>query len=242
MEILSYLAPVGAFGGIVYAVILSLSILKKDQGTDRMIEISQHIREGASAYLNKQYIIVSIFFAVVFVLLILKSQFIDKDANIFLIPLSFLSGGLFSAMAGFFGMKIATNSNNRTAWAAKSSLNEGLRVAFNSGTVMGMLVVGLGLLHLSLWYFLLGSRSADTATKMTEITNILVSSGLGASSMALFARVGGGIFTKAADVGADLVGKVEAGIPEDDPRNPATIADNVGDNVGDVAGMGADLY
>lgn len=243
---LEYLPVLGAVSGITFAVILALGILKKDQGTDRMKEITKYIREGASAYLKRQYIIVSIFFLIVFILLFLKSHFLDTSrlANLsYLIPFSFLSGGFFSALAGFIGMKIATSSNDRTAWAAKSSLNEGLRVAFNSGTVMGMLVVGLGLLHISIWYFALGAPSfSEDSANMRIITEILVTSGLGASSMALFARVGGGIYTKAADVGADLVGKVEAGIPEDDPRNPATIADNVGDNVGDVAGMGADLY
>ena len=236
---LTWLSWLGAGSAILFAIVLSFWIMKKSEGTDLMKEISQHIREGANAYLRRQYVIIAIFFIVVFICLMIKSYVLKES---YYIPFSFISGGIFSAFAGYFGMKIATNSNNRTAWAAKSSLNEGLRVAFNSGTVMGMLVVGLGLLHLSLWYFFLGASTASTREKMEIITNILVSSGLGASSMALFARVGGGIFTKAADVGADLVGKVEAGIPEDDPRNPATIADNVGDNVGDVAGMGADLY
>ncbi len=240
--LITILPPLGALAAILFAILLSLRILKKSEGTDRMKEISRHIREGAKAYLGRQYLIVAIFFAIVFILLMGKSIFIDSasrlGSNAYYIPFSFLSGGLFSALAGYFGMKIATNANSRTTWATKTSLNDGLRVAFNSGTVMGMLVVGLGLLHLSLWYFSLKALNVD----MKIITDILVSSGLGASSMALFARVGGGIFTKAADVGADLVGKVEAGIPEDDPRNPATIADNVGDNVGDVAGMGADLY
>ncbi len=242
---LTWLSWLGAIGGIIFAIVASRVVMSKDEGTDKMKEISRYIREGASAYLKRQYFIVAIFFIVVFVLLFLKAWGLDTNrlgSYAYLVPFSFLSGGIFSMLAGFFGMKMATNANSRTAWGAKKSLNSGLRVAFSSGAVMGMLVVGLGLLHLSAWYLILTQIADNTAKEMTIITEVLITSGLGASSMALFARVGGGIYTKAADVGADLVGKVEAGIPEDDPRNPATIADNVGDNVGDVAGMGADLY
>lgn len=230
---------------IGFAGILYRNILKTEQGNSKMQSIAQSIREGAQAYLNKQYKIVSLFFFLVFVLLLIKVYFIDltkEGIQSLYIPFSFLSGGFFSALAGYIGMKTATHANHRTAQAAQKSLNQGLRVAFNSGSVMGMSVVGMGLFHVSLWYWILGGNSTQSTEEMSIITNILVTSGLGASFMALFARVGGGIFTKAADVGADLVGKVESGIPEDDPRNPATIADNVGDNVGDVAGMGADLY
>ncbi|MDH5720582.1 MAG: sodium-translocating pyrophosphatase [Spirochaetia bacterium] len=226
----------GAIAAIAFAVILAVKLLKREEGNETMINIASAIREGADAFLNKQYRAIAIFVAIIFALLFVLY---GADGNYgILAPFSFLTGSIVSALSGYIGMKIATRANARTAWAAKESLNGGLRVAFSSGTIMGMTVVGLGLLMVCLWYIILSSLGAD----WTAIGNILFTFGMGASSVALFARVGGGIYTKAADVGADLVGKVEAGIPEDDPRNPATIADNVGDNVGDVAGMGADLF
>jgi K(+)-stimulated pyrophosphate-energized sodium pump len=233
-----FVAPIASLITLIFAVILAFGVLKKDEGTDKMKEISKAIREGADAYLFRQYKVIAIFVVIVFVVLLILS-FVVKDLFNIAQPFAYLTGVFYSALAGFIGMKIATRANSRTAWAAKSSLNKGLRVAFNAGTIMGMCVVGLGLFDLSFWYiigkFVIGFDNL-------ELTQTMLTIGMGASSMALFARVGGGIFTKAADVGADLVGKVEAGIPEDDPRNPAAIADNVGDNVGDVAGMGADLY
>jgi len=238
------LAPVGSILALSFAAYLAFSILKKDQGTELMQEIAQAVRVGARAYLKRQYLGVALFFAVVFCILLFLA--FNKYLVIF-VPFAFLTGGFFSGLSGFIGMNIATQSSNRTAAAAMKSLNSGLRVAFSSGAVMGLTVVGLGLLDLSIWYYFLNwyysAHPIPIGTdKITAITSTMLCFGMGASSQALFARVGGGIFTKAADVGADLVGKVEAGIPEDDPRNPAVIADNVGDNVGDVAGMGADLY
>lgn len=233
---LTYLALIGAIIGLVFALIQSRSIMKKSEGSDKIKKIAALIRRGASAYLKRQYRGVIIFFVIVTVILIVLSA---TGFTTFFVPLAFVTGGFFSGLSGFIGMKIATYANSRTVTAAKASLNQGLRVSFSSGTVMGMTVVGLGLLLLTVWYFVLRAVFVDD---LAQITTTLLTCGMGASSMALFARVGGGIFTKAADVGADLVGKVEAGIPEDDPRNPAVIADNVGDNVGDVAGMGADLY
>ena len=223
-------------GALGLAVFLTTQILKKDEGTDKMKEIAAAVREGAGAFLNRQYKAAGVFFAIVFVIL-MGLSFIGSLSK--LVPFAFLTGGFFSALAGFIGMKIATAASARTANACRTSLDEGLRVAFSSGSVMGFSVVGLGLLNLTAWYFFLQGQFGDD---ISSITSIMLTVGLGASFLALFARVGGGIFTKAADVGADLVGKVEAGIPEDDPRNPAVIADNVGDNVGDVAGMGADLF
>ena len=222
----------------VFAIVQAKKVLSYSEGTDKMKKIASSIREGANAYLKHQYTTVAKVFAVVFVILLIiafasKGQMLSRVT-----PFAFLTGGIWSMLAGFIGMKIATNANARTAQAASEGLNKGLRVAFSSGSVMGFTVVGLGLLDISIWFTVLYFAIGDPA----EMGNILVMNGVGASFMALFARVGGGIYTKAADVGADLVGKVEAGIPEDDPRNPATIADNVGDNVGDVAGMGADLY
>ncbi len=222
----------------VFAIVQAKKVLSYSEGTDKMKKIASSIREGANAYLKHQYTTVAKVFAVVFVILLIiafasKGQMLSRVT-----PFAFLTGGIWSMLAGFIGMKIATNANARTAQAASEGLNKGLRVAFSSGSVMGFTVVGLGLLDISIWFTVLYFAIGDP----TEMGNILVMNGVGASFMALFARVGGGIYTKAADVGADLVGKVEAGIPEDDPRNPATIADNVGDNVGDVAGMGADLY
>jgi K(+)-stimulated pyrophosphate-energized sodium pump len=228
---------IGSVFALVFAFILARFVLKQDSGTDKMKEISEAIQKGARAYLGQQYKVVGLVFVGLFILLgVLAFGF--KLMSPF-VPFAFITGGFFSGLAGFIGMSVATKANAKTSWAAKKSLNSGLRVAFSTGTVMGMTVVGLGLLDITLWYGLL-----KFAFKMDDVAipPIMITFGMGASTMALFARVGGGIFTKAADVGADLVGKVEAGIPEDDPRNPAVIADNVGDNVGDVAGMGADLY
>ncbi len=238
---LMILSPIGAAVALIYAYYLANKVTKQPEGTEQMAKISASIRLGADAYLKREYTSVVKFFLLVFVVLLALS--VAGFMDIF-IPISFLTGGFFSGLAGFFGMKIATSANARTAWAAKKSLNDGLRLAFSAGSVMGFVVVGLGLLDVSLWYYFLQYwfRALPEAERITKIASLMLTFGMGASFMALFARVGGGIFTKAADVGADLVGKVEAGIPEDDPRNPATIADNVGDNVGDVAGMGADLY
>ncbi|MGB4716604.1 MAG: sodium-translocating pyrophosphatase [Bacillota bacterium] len=233
--------PIGSAIALAYAAYLAFSIMKREEGSKEMVRIASAIRQGARAYLRRQYYGVGLFFAVMFVILLLLAW--RGYLSVFT-PFAFLTGGFFSGLAGFIGMTVATNSNARTAYAAKQSLNSALTVAFSSGTVMGLVVVGLGLLDLSVWYFLLDwyYRDLELAQRITNITSTMLTFGMGASSMALFARVGGGIYTKAADVGADLVGKVEASIPEDDPRNPAVIADNVGDNVGDVAGMGADLY
>lgn len=233
-----FIAPIASFITLLFALFLAINLLKKEEGNASMKEISKAIREGADAYLRKQYKTISIFIIIVFALLILLAFVVPEQFN-FAQPFAYLTGIFYSALAGFVGMKIATRANSRTANAAKESLNGGLRIAFNAGTIMGMSVVGFGLLDLSFWYII--GKFALGFTNL-QITQTMLTISMGASSMALFARVGGGIFTKAADVGADLVGKVEAGIPEDDPRNPATIADNVGDNVGDVAGMGADLY
>jgi len=238
------LAPVGSILALGFAYYLAMSIMKMDEGSDKMKEIAEAVRIGARAYLKRQYTGIALFFIVMFFILLALAF---KGYLVMFVPFAFLTGGFFSGLSGFIGMSIATQSSNRTAAAAMKSLNSGLRVAFSSGAVMGLTVVGLGLLDLSIWYYFLDWYYVGHATplginKIAAITSTMLCFGMGASSMALFARVGGGIFTKAADVGADLVGKVEAGIPEDDPRNPAVIADNVGDNVGDVAGMGADLY
>ncbi|HAJ57074.1 MAG TPA: sodium-translocating pyrophosphatase [Candidatus Omnitrophica bacterium] len=238
------LAPVGSLLALGFAAYLAVTVMKHDEGTPQMREIAQAVKDGAAAYLRRQYSIVAIFFVVVFIILSILVKLGNLPA---VVPYAFLSGGLFSGLCGFLGMKMATNASARTTNAAQKSLNSGLRVAFSAGAVMGFLVVGFGLLDLSLWYFGLDwwytvHPLPVGQSKIAIITSTMLCFGMGASSQALFARVGGGIFTKAADVGADLVGKVEAGIPEDDPRNPAVIADNVGDNVGDVAGMGADLY
>ena len=231
---------VGAVVALIFAWVQRKNVLKFSEGTDLMQKIAASIREGANAYLKRQYSTVAKVFLVVFVLLLVIAFASNGEMLSKFTPFAFVTGGIWSMLAGFIGMKIATQSNARTAQAASESLNRGLRVAFSSGSVMGFTVVGLGLLDISIWFFLL--HYAFGITDPNTLANIMVMNGMGASFMALFARVGGGIYTKAADVGADLVGKVEAGIPEDDPRNPATIADNVGDNVGDVAGMGADLY
>ncbi len=232
----SFLTLAGSVIAIVFAIIMAKKVMKYSEGTEKMQKIAQSIREGANAYLKRQYTVVAIFFAGMF--LILGVMALTNFLTPF-VPFAFLTGGFFSGLSGFIGMKIATASNARTANACQEGLNNGLRVAFSAGSVMGFTVVGLGLFDISLWFILL---KFVFKLEASEITSAMLTFGMGASSMALFARVGGGIFTKAADVGADLVGKVEAGIPEDDPRNPAVIADNVGDNVGDVAGMGADLY
>ncbi|MEA4954113.1 MAG: sodium-translocating pyrophosphatase [Pseudoflavonifractor sp.] len=237
MENLFWIGFVGSVVALIFAVLQARKVMKFSEGTELMQKIAASIRKGANAYLKRQYTTVVKIFAVVFVVLLILA-FTGMLDNFF-IPFAFLTGGIYSALSGFIGMKIATNANARTANAAHESLNRGLNVAFSSGTVMGFTVVGLGLLDVTVWFHILRYIAHYDAP---QIAQTMVMFGMGASFMALFARVGGGIFTKAADVGADLVGKVEAGIPEDDPRNPATIADNVGDNVGDVAGMGADLY
>jgi len=255
-----WLAPVAALLALCFAYYFYRKVMSASEGTEKMIEIARHVREGAYAYIFRQYSVVSLVFLV---LLIIFAFCAYKGVQNPFVPVAFLTGGFFSGLCGFLGMKTATNASARTAQGASKSLNSGLQVAFRSGAVMGLVVVGFGLFDISMWYLILdklvytaehmekGLRflglwlvhpgmSADH--KLVEITTTMITFGMGASTQALFARVGGGIYTKAADVGADLVGKVEAGIPEDDPRNPATIADNVGDNVGDVAGMGADLY
>ena len=258
-----WIAPFSSVLALCFAVFFYKKMMQSSEGSDKMIEIAQHVRDGAYAYLKAQYRVVGIVFVVLF--LVFTALAAVGIQNPF-VPIAFLTGGFFSGLCGFLGMKTATNASARTAQGASESLNRGLQVAFRSGAVMGMVVVGFGLLDISIWYLFLDkvAFAIDAATntfkgfdlfgitfveaghssahKYVEITTTMLTFGMGASTQALFARVGGGIYTKAADVGADLVGKVEAGIPEDDPRNPATIADNVGDNVGDVAGMGADLY
>jgi len=236
-----WLAPAGSLLAIFFAAYLTYKILKEPRGSAQIIEIQNAIELGAKAYIKRQYGVVAIFFGVVFGILLWMAR--NNYLPIF-VPFAFVTGGFFSGLAGYVGMRVATKANGRTANAAITSLNKALRIAFSGGTVLGLSVVGLGLLDLSLWFFGLNFfyRNMEMTQRILVITSTMLTFEMGASSMALFARVGGGIFTKAADVGADLVGKVEAGIPEDDPRNPAVIADNVGDNVGDVAGMGADLY
>lgn len=254
------LIPVAAIAALLFALYFYKNMMKSSEGNDKMKEIAQYVREGAMAYLKRQYKVVTIVFIVLVLLLLLLAYMGVQNP---FVPVAFLTGGFFSGLCGFLGMKTATNASARTAQGASESLNKGLKVAFRSGAVMGLVVVGFGLLDISLWYIILTKlvytaehmrdglsflgltfvkAGLEESQKLVEITATMLTFGMGASTQALFARVGGGIYTKAADVGADLVGKVEAGIPEDDPRNPATIADNVGDNVGDVAGMGADLY
>jgi len=265
------IVPFASILALVFAWFFFKSLMKNSEGTDRMKEIAQYVREGAMAYLKRQYKVVGLVFFVLFVLLTIMAYFGVQNP---FVPIAFLTGGFFSGLCGFLGMKTATFASARTAHGASQSLNKGLQVAFRSGAVMGLIVVGFALLDIAAWYWFLSSviftpehmangleflglhfvhgsadfvangviTEAGQRVKLIEITVTMLTFGMGASTQALFARVGGGIYTKAADVGADLVGKVEAGIPEDDPRNPATIADNVGDNVGDVAGMGADLY
>lgn len=267
-----WLAPITSVLAIIFAFFFYRKMMKSSEGNDTMKQIAQYVREGAYAYLKRQYRVVSLVFLILFIIFLVMALLGIQNP---FVPIAFLTGGFFSGLCGFLGMKTATNASGRTAEGCQGSLNRGLQVAFRSGAVMGLVVVGFGLLDISLWYLILnwiysnnifglslilakkvGISSASSGTwdpqwlldpifikgRLVEITTTMITFGMGASTQALFARVGGGIYTKAADVGADLVGKVEAGIPEDDPRNPATIADNVGDNVGDVAGMGADLY
>ena len=255
-----WFVPIASILALIFAFYFFKRMMKNPEGTDRMKEIAQYVREGAMAYLGRQYRVVTIVFLVLVALLIVLVFFGIQNP---FVPIAFLTGGFFSAFCGYLGMKTATYASAKTAQGASVSLNRGLQIAFRSGAVMGLVVVGFGLLYISIWYIILtkfvytpenmvngltfiGLNLVHPGTtqhaKMVDITATMLTFGMGASIQALFARVGGGIFTKAADVGADLVGKVEHGIPEDDPRNPATIADNVGDNVGDVAGMGADLY
>ena len=237
---LFWLVPIASVVALAMAWFFFKSMMKADEGTPRMREIAEHVRKGAMAYLKQQYFVVLKVFLVLVVLFAFMA-YVLKIQNPW-VPFAFLTGGLFSGLAGFFGMKTATYASARTANAARKSLDSGLRIAFRSGAVMGLVVVGLGLLDIALWFIALSFVYGSDHVALITITTTMLTFGMGASTQALFARVGGGIYTKAADVGADIVGKVEADIPEDDPRNPATIADNVGDNVGDVAGMGADLY
>ncbi len=236
-----YLVPFSSLVALGFAWYFFRSMMKQEEGTPAMRKIAQHVRDGAMSYLRQQYKVVTAVFIVLALIFTVMAVFGFQNGWV---PFAFLTGGFFSGLAGFFGMKTATYASARTAYGASKSLNKGLQIAFRSGAVMGLVVVGLALLDIAAWYLVLDHFIADSdpGHKMMIITTTMLTFGMGASTQALFARVGGGIYTKAADVGADLVGKVEAGIPEDDPRNPATIADNVGDNVGDVAGMGADLY
>ena len=243
-NVLFWFVPMASILALVFAWYFYKQMKKESEGTERMAYIATAVRKGAMAYLKQQYKIVTIVFvslAIVFAIM----AYIFHIQNEW-VPFAFLTGGLFSGLSGFLGMKTATYASARTANAARRSMNSGLRMAFRSGAVMGLIVVGLGLLDISVWYFILDAvipaDANNAGMKLCIITTTMLTFGMGASTQALFARVGGGIYTKAADVGADLVGKTEYNIPEDDPRNPATIADNVGDNVGDVAGMGADLY
>ena len=235
-----WLIPIASVVALGMAWFFFRSMMKEDEGTERMKEIAAHVRKGAMAYLKQQYKVVTIVFVVLAIVFAFMA-YVLKVQNPW-VPFAFLTGGLFSGLAGFFGMKTATYASARTAHGARTGLDKGLKIAFRSGAVMGLVVVGLGLLDIAIWFIVLNAVYAGESTALITITTTMLTFGMGASTQALFARVGGGIYTKAADVGADLVGKVEANIPEDDPRNPATIVDNVGDNVGDVAGMGADLY
>ncbi len=248
VPLLWWFGPLAAVLALGFAYYFYRQVMSHSEGTEKMVEIAQAVRDGAMAYLSRQYRVVGIVFAILFVLFLIMS-FLNLQNPV--VPFAFLTGGIFSALCGFIGMKAATNASARAAFAASSSLNGGLQVALRAGAVMGLVVVGFALLDISVWFLILyygfpavfpSSSIGGSVNPLPLITATMLSFGMGASTQALFARVGGGIYTKAADVGADLVGKVEAGIPEDDPRNPATIADNVGDNVGDVAGMGADLY
>ncbi|MBO7045589.1 MAG: sodium/proton-translocating pyrophosphatase, partial [Prevotella sp.] len=235
-----WLVPIASIVALSMAYFFFRSMMKADEGTPRMKEIALYVRKGAMAYLKQQYKVVLI----VFIVLCALFAFMAYGLNVQnpWVPFAFLTGGFFSGLAGFFGMKTATYASARTANAARQSMDAGLKIAFRSGAVMGLTVVGLGLLDIAIWFLVLSYFYQGDQMALITITTTMLTFGMGASTQALFARVGGGIYTKAADVGADIVGKVEADIPEDDPRNPATIADNVGDNVGDVAGMGADLY
>lgn len=239
IHIAPWLVLAAAILGLCFAAYKFFWVKARPEGTAQMAQIAAKIRKGAMAYLKRQYKTVAIFFVCMLVILCIMASL---NMLTWFVPFAFLSGGFFSGLSGFIGMKIATYANSRTANGARDGLNKGLKIAFSSGTVMGLTVVGLGLLDISVWFLILRAVFGTADDAVNQIMGAMLTFGMGASSMALFARVGGGIFTKAADVGADLVGKVEAGIPEDDPRNPAVIADNVGDNVGDVAGMGADLY
>ena len=255
-----WIAPISAILALVFAVFFYKKMMAASEGNEKMIEIAGHVRDGAMAYLTRQYKVVGIVFVVLMIIFAVLAYMGIQNP---FVPVAFLTGGLFSGVCGYIGMRTATNASSRTAQGAMEGLNRGLQVAFRSGAVMGLVVVGLGLLDICIWFWVLDQvvytaehmktglpflgldlvqKGATEIDKLTSITTTMITFGMGASTQALFARVGGGIYTKAADVGADLVGKVEVGIPEDDPRNPATIADNVGDNVGDVAGMGADLY
>ena len=234
-----WLIPIASVVALGMAWFFFRTMMKEDEGTDRMKEIAEHVRKGAMAYLKQQYKVVTAVFVVLAIVFAFMA-YVLKVQNPW-VPFAFLTGGFFSGLAGFFGMKTATYASARTAHGARTGLDKGLKIAFRSGAVMGLVVVGLGLLDIAIWFIVLNAVYEGEATALVTITTTMLTFGMGASTQALFARVGGGIYTKAADVGADLVGKVEANIPEDDPRNPATIADNVGDNVGDVAGMGADL-
>ncbi len=241
MDIYFLIVPASSIIALITAFLLVKRINREEEGTELMKKIARAVKIGTRAYIKRQYSVVSLFFLAVFIILWILVFF---KLLPFLVPFAFLTGGFFSGLSGYIGMSVATNSSSRTANAARRGLNPALRVAFSSGMVMGLVVVGLGLLDLSIWYTILSFvyRGLEESARMKVITSTMINFGMGASAQALFARVGGGIFTKAADMGADLVGKVEVNIPEDDPRNPAVIADNVGDNVGDVAGMGADLY
>ena len=242
MNLLFYAVPAASLIALLFAFLFYRQMKKEDEGTPTMKQIALYVRQGAMAYLKQQYKVVVIVFVVLAIFFAILAYGFNVQNP--WVPFAFLTGGFFSGLAGFIGMRTATYASGRTANAARRSLNAGLKVAFRSGAVMGLTVVGLGLLDIALWYIILNAFVAEAteAQKLVTITTTMLTFGMGASTQALFARVGGGIYTKAADVGADLVGKVEADLPEDDPRNPATIADNVGDNVGDVAGMGADLY
>ena len=240
IPLIFWLIPIASVVALGMAWYFFRTMMKEDEGTDRMKEIAEHVRKGAMAYLKQQYKVVTAVFVVLAIVFAFMA-YVLKVQNPW-VPFAFLTGGLFSGLAGFFGMKTATYASARTAHGARTGLDKGLKIAFRSGAVMGLVVVGLGLLDIAIWFVVLNAVYDGEATALVTITTTMLTFGMGASTQALFARVGGGIYTKAADVGADLVGKVEANIPEDDPRNPATIADNVGDNVGDVAGMGADLY
>ncbi len=235
-----WLVPIASVAALTMAWVFFSSMMKAEEGTTRMIEIAEHVRKGAMAYLKQQYKVVLYVFIVLAIIFAFMAYGLHVQNP--WVPFAFLTGGLFSGLSGFFGMKTATYASGRTANAAREGLDKGLKIAFRSGAVMGLVVVGLGLLDIAIWFLILSAVYEGDNAALITITTTMLTFGMGASTQALFARVGGGIYTKAADVGADLVGKVEANIPEDDPRNPATIADNVGDNVGDVAGMGADLY
>lgn len=235
-----WLIPLASVAALVMAWTFFSRMMREEEGTPRMCEIAGYVRRGAMAYLKQQYKVVLIVFIVLAIIFAIMAYGFHVQNP--WVPFAFLTGGFFSGLAGFFGMKTATYASGRTANAARQGLDKGLKIAFRSGAVMGLVVVGLGLLDIAVWFLILHAFYSGGEAALITVTTTMLTFGMGASTQALFARVGGGIYTKAADVGADLVGKVEADIPEDDPRNPATIADNVGDNVGDVAGMGADLY